>query len=303
VTSDVEGREWHFEGGRIRWVRWETGEQPSGTLSMPRISESGMVEMGAAHEGRLVVDLDEGVDRERAQLVADALSGLVDLVSGPWGMQLTLLELPEHLANHELLYAKEVDERSERHGWMMPPNLAFGTRWALDVGDSLDLLDPVIRDADAGGGLLSALVFLFVSHLEFAFLGEDVEYVLEQGEDEETPESAIDRVRVEESFHNCFKALEALLGGEPPRDGGRLRERLESLGIDADTPEGFEGRAPETMIERIRRMHMTRDKRSAHGGKTGVPSRKITFFELMDAQRATQGALYQAITDILRKSA
>jgi hypothetical protein len=178
----------------------------------------------------------------------------------------------------------------------MPPNLALGTRWAVDVGDGLEWLDRVIRDADAGGGLLSALVFLFVSQLQFAFMGDDVRYVLEQEEDEDTPDSAIDRVRTEESFHNCFKALEALLGGEPSKDAGKLRERLESLGIDADWPEGFRGRTPETMIESIRRMHTTRDKRSAHGGKTGVPSRKITFFELMDAQRATSGALYQAIS-------
>jgi hypothetical protein len=64
---------------------------------------------------------------------------------------------------------------------------------------ALDHVDFVLRDADAGGWLLAALVFLFVSQLEFAFIGDDVRWVLGLDEDEDAPQSAIDRVRVAES--------------------------------------------------------------------------------------------------------
>jgi len=46
-----------------------------------------------------------------------------------------------------------------------------------------------------------------------------------------------------------------------------------------------------TCLARVMRLQATRDKRSAHAGRTGVKSRWITYFELMDAQ-------YVAVTAI-----
>jgi hypothetical protein len=306
VTSKIEGREWRFDGGRFRWVGFESRERYSPTIGEGRENERGEWEHFEYREGRLVLELDDGVDVADGQRAVDALSGLIDLYAGPWGMQLTLLELPDEMADAAIIVEEDLADELNRHAFAQPTHMVgTGAMYIDESGPiwSLERVETVLRDADAGGGLLAALVFLFVSQLEFAFLGDDVRWVLGLEGDEDAPQSAVDRVRVEESFHNCFKALEALLGGEPPKDTRRLRARLAAVGVDTVKSSGFPGRPQETMIERIGRLHETRDKRSAHGGNTGVASRKITFFELMDAQQATGLAIYESIETALAAAA
>jgi hypothetical protein len=84
--------------------------------------------------------------------------------------------------------------------------------------------------------------------------------------------------------------MEALLGGEPPKEIAKLRERLESRSINPDEVAGFAG-LREDMLARVIRLQAIRDKRSAHAGRTGVKSRSISYFELMDAQYAAATAI------------
>lgn len=298
VTSKLAGREWYFPGGRFRWVGWDSREKTVPVIGEMRQGESGEWNHFEYVAGRLVIELDAEAAQDDAQRAADALSGLVDLYGGPFGFQLTLMELPDELANAGALIEEDLADELEQHSFEQPLHM-IGMGTGAHIGEepvewALEHVDTVFRDVDAGGGLLAALVLLFVSQLEFAFL--DVRQVLALDEEEAAPQSAVDRVRIEESFHNCFKALESLVGGLPPRDERRLRERLLAAGIDPDERAGFPSRDKETMLKRVMRMRETRDKRAAHGGRTGVDSRKITFFELMDAQRATSLAIYRSVT-------
>jgi hypothetical protein len=300
VTSKLAGHEWYFPGGRCRWIGWDSREQTVPVTGEVRQGESGEWDHFEYVAGRLVIELDAQAAKDDAQRAADALSGLIDLYGGPFGFQLTLMELPDGLSSAEALMEEDLADELRQHSFEQPLHM-IGMGTGVHIGEepvewALEHVDTVVRDVDAGGGLLAALVLLFVSQLEFAFFGGDVRRVLALDEDEDAPQSAVDRVRIEESFHNCFKALESLVGGLPPRDERRLRARLLAARIDPDERDGFPSRDKETMLERVMRMRETRDKRAAHGGRTGVDSRKITFFELMDAQRATGLAIYRSVT-------
>jgi len=299
VTSKLEEREWRFDGGRFHWIGWDSREKTIPTIGEGRQNEQGEWEHYTYRAGRLVVELDAGATRDDAQRATDALSGLVDLYGGPWGFQLTLMELPSEFADADTIIEEDLAEELWHHERLQPTHM-IGMEGGTYIRDepiewALDHVAVVVDDADAGGGLLAALVFLLVSQLEFAFVGDDVRWVLGLEDDDDAPQSAIDRVRIEESFHNCFKAVEAVLGGLPPKKPHRLRPRLITAGIDPDETDGYPCRAEETMLARVVRFRETRDKRSAHGGRTGVASRKITFFELMDAQRATGLAIYRSL--------
>jgi hypothetical protein len=300
VTSKLAGVDRCFPGGRFRWIGWDSRERTIPITGELRENEQGEIEHFEYRAGRLAIALDADATRDDAQRAADALTGLVDLYGGPWGYQLTLLELPDKLADAHTLFEDDLSNELLQHSFEQAPHM-IGMSNGAHIGEepvawALDHVDVVVRNAEAGGGLLAALVLLFISQLEFAFFGDEVRHVLGLDEDEDAPQSAVDRVRIEESFLNCFKALESLLGGLPPREERRLRQRMVAAGIDPDETDGFPGRDNETMLARVMRMRETRDKRAAHGGRTGVASRKITFFELMDAQRATGLAIYRSTT-------
>jgi hypothetical protein len=136
--------------------------------------------------------------------------------------------------------------------------------------------------------LVPALAYIFESRKEFNFVGDSITMV--QREPGAISASPIVAIGMETAFHNAYKAMEALLGGEPPKEKAKLRERLESRSIDPDEVVGFAGMR-EDMLARVMRLQATRDKRSAHAGRTGVKSRSITYFELMDAQYAAATAI------------
>jgi hypothetical protein len=95
VTSKLAGREACFPGGRFRWVGWDSRERTVPVIGEMRQSEGGDWEHFEYVAGRLVIELNAGATQDDAQRAADALSGLVDLYGGPYGFQLTLLELPD----------------------------------------------------------------------------------------------------------------------------------------------------------------------------------------------------------------
>jgi len=135
-----------------------------------------------------------------------------------------------------------------------------------------------------------------LSTSEFMFLGDSISWALGD-EGAEIPTSALERQRVETAFHNAFKAIEALVGGEPGK-GPKFRQRLTDGGIDPDESVGFRGRPREVLIDVLSRMHKTRDARAAHGGRTSARKRGITYYELMEAQHACRTALIRAVVNL-----
>jgi len=122
-------------------------------------------------------------------------------------------------------------------------------------------------------------------------------------EGHDPPSSFFDRAKIEQSFHNAFKTIESVLGGEPPGDDVRFRTRLVAVGIDPDEMVGYKPSAREPLIEVLQRVRKTRDARAAHAGRTSAASRGITYYELMEAQAAAAAVLMCAVLHLVPAAA
>jgi hypothetical protein len=284
VTSKLADREWPVRYGTFSWIGWRSRGRPSHTYG--EIDSS-----GAIHDhvpGRLIFKPRGDADDEEVALTLDALTSLMGLAAPIWGEEFSPIPIPTALLTSENLLVEELEEAIAAED---PEFTARGQlRSTSYVGDdapewALDRIDVALSGL---ADLIPALAYIFESRREFLFLGDDITMV--QADPKAVPPSPIQVIRMETSFHNAYKAMEALLGGEPPTDRERLRERLESRSIDPDEVAGFAGMR-EDMLTRVARLQMIRDKRSAHGGRTGVKSKAITYFELMDAQYAVTAAI------------
>jgi hypothetical protein len=288
VTSKLAGRSWHVPTGTLDWIGWNSRDRPS-----PFYGELNSTGVHQYSVGRIIFKPRSGADEEDIAVTLDALAGLMGVANDFWGEQLTVVPVPPRLLAFNVLFSEDMEEA-------FPTDVPEFVETVMQLGSSafvgdevpewaLDRLDVALADL---AELVPALVYIFESRKEFHFLGDDIAMV--QREPNAVPLSPIAAIRMETSFHNAYKAMEALLGGEPPRDSGKLRERLEARSIDPEEVVGFADMR-EDMMSRVVRLQTTRDKRSAHAGRTGVKSRAITYFELMDAQYAAATAIRQRI--------
>lgn len=265
--------------GRIRWVEWRRD-------TVPQIAYQG------GPPGRFVV-LKDGPDPRGAQWIADTLSALIDLIHGPSGTSLSTVEIPREWTERGHVV---FDDLERLDAWRFA-YLHDHAWWPTDdpIREALELLPAVLASARGrpDRGLPAALMYYKTSTAEFAFLGDGITWALGD-EGDQAPDSAYERARIEQSFHNAFKALEGLIGGEPPKDDRRFRDRLRTVGVDPGAEFGFPGRRVGPIIETLKNMREIRDQRAAHAGRTTARTRDITFFELMEAQYAVAAAIGQA---------
>jgi hypothetical protein len=283
VTSKLAGRSWPVRYGTFSWIGWGSRDKHLGIYG-----ESDSTGIHQYSPGRLIFKPRGGADEEEVAVTLDALSGLMGVANHFWGEQFSAVPIPPPLLTSEVLFVEDMVEAfaADAPEFMAGMQLGSST-WVGDDSPewALDRMDIALSGLD---DLVPALAYIFESRKEFLFLGDDIAMV--QSEPSAVPPSPIEVIRMETSFHNAYKAMEALLGGEPPKDGEKLRERLESRSINPDEVAGFAGMR-EDMLTRVVRLQTIRDKRSAHAGRTGVKSRAITYFELMDAQYAAAAAI------------
>jgi hypothetical protein len=281
----------HFTGldlaipnGRIGWVEW-----------LPR--DRHPVTYNGEAEGRLTVHLDAGFDESEAEWIVDVLSALLDLIHGPSGLRLFVARVDNELAPR--VQAADVAAGFD----ILDDRLTAVDEdfWPSDdpIRIALTALPKVI--ALAGGdhdrALPAALLYYKLSTSEFAFMGDSISWA-RSDEGHQLPRSAFDRQRVEQAFHNAFKAIEALIGGEPPGNDRRFLERLARAGVDGTELAGFDRDLREPLIDVLKRVRSTRDARAAHAGRTSAARRGITYFELMEAQYAVRAALELALLTV-----
>jgi hypothetical protein len=139
--------------------------------------------------------------------------------------------------------------------------------------------------------LLNAPALLEAAHLYresilHAWVADDdvFEFVME-GND--IPATASDRQRVNTAYQNAFKALEAALGGEPPKDRTRLYQRLTDKGLNPNEQVGYDlhsmipGKQP--LQQKVADTLANRDQITAHGGLHSS-KQAIGYCELKDKQ-------------------
>lgn len=165
-----------------------------------------------------------------------------------------------------------------------------------------DRLDVVLRDGDGEvAGLLPALVFWRLAVDEHALAPDDVRWTLDHPD--ERPVTRIDQARAEQSIQNTYKAFEALIGGQAPKDHARFARRLTDLGLDPTASIRLpDDGSPDTLLERLVRLWDLRSKRAAHGGATGVANRSVSWHEVIECHWSIWHCIYHR-TEHLLKSA
>jgi hypothetical protein len=179
---------------------------------------------------------------------------------------------------------QEVDISAFESDWRIPASF-IAPVWRL--------LPVVIRDP-----FFDAAHYYAASLRGFTLMG-DAEAI---AEDPSVPASRKNAVEVETAVQDAFKAVEALIG-DPPADDSRLARKLANIGVEPDRMIGFDrfghSAHSETVIRKIRKMNLARDKRVAHGA-TPKP-RAVTYYELMDFQECAGFIVSTAVKKELRE--
>lgn len=299
-------RDRHFAlpGGRLSWIRWrerawETGEDrpmlmpiatPEEDEALAALPEEGSEEWLdlSPEAGRFVVEIDDCSPWDDTGLavaaVGDAVLGLMSFDGALLEeMQMVRLE-PGWVGTGEVLVEDLLERDRDLMGFEWAQTLRAAA--SIDIGRLnavLASLDRVLSDGDRiTHGLFPALVYHHLSVLEYGFGPSDRKDVIDGYH--LLPDTPFHRARAEESFHNGWKAIEAVLGGEPSKEEDKLRRRLRERGLDPTSDTAFPAKDGESLVERIRRLHGIRDKSSAHGGRTGVRRSPISYLDPVEVQ-------------------
>jgi hypothetical protein len=290
---EATGRVWHIPDGSVAWIGWPVSEfggigipGPPGSTDLERRTDAGRVHisMKLAH--------DDAV--ERATAVADAIAGM--MASPESGMPIEPSVVP--ISDTDVA-AGEVDTdalaRDHFRGVEYESSPALRNAvWKPSLTAILDRLDVVLSDPDGDvTGLLPALVFWRLAVDEYALTPHEVRDAL-ANPDDRMP-TRIEQARAEQSIHNAFKALEALIGGWPPKDETKFAKRLTALSLDPSAAVGPERLPKQTLLQQLIWLRELRSKQAAHAGMTGVRDRSVSWQQLITAHWAVWHCIYERI--------
>lgn len=147
--------------------------------------------------------------------------------------------------------------------------------------------------------LLNAPTLLEAAHLYgesilHAWVADDDVFEF-ASEGNDLPATASDRQRVNMAYQNAFKALEAAICGEPPKDKARLCQRLRDKGLNPEERVGYDlhamhpGKQP--LGDKVADMMANWDRITAHGGLRSS-KQVIGYCELKDKQALTRHVVW-----------
>jgi hypothetical protein len=290
----------------VRDSDWETGEQwpviftevRDELIPNPPEWSSEWLDLSPA-AGRFVIHIDMSgpwaTRKEAALAVVDFLLGF-QAFRIPLDLDWTLVELPAATYRRgEIL----VQDLPNDDGWASPVEwLSTVRNISYSSDDDADLMlrmcDSAFRSGDGRTyGAFPAVIYHRLSALEFGFAPDDVRRLL--GRRDLRPETPFHRARSEEAFHNAYKGIEAVLGGQPPKAVERLRARLTTLGIDPDLRVRLPDGRDDGVAQRTARLRRIRDQRSAHGGRSGSARRQLAYHDVIEAQWVVAALIKAAI--------
>jgi hypothetical protein len=142
--------------------------------------------------------------------------------------------------------------------------------------------------------LLYAALFVRESLRDYQFRSQD-DVLKAIAEIEQHPDTISEGVRIENAIHNCYKAIEAIYGGNLPQKASKIVKSFEKKGIDATELVGYkiEEIEQQPAIDKIINLRSSRNFKSAHG-RIKV-DRKSTYYELMDFQQLARYMVTRAI--------
>lgn len=258
---------WHIPDGWVAWIGWPVKEfggvgipGPPGSTDLERRTDAGRAHI------RVELPYDEAVGRATA--VADAVAGM--MASPESAMPIEASVVPISSAD---VAAGEVDTDALARNYFGGDEFASAALregvWKPTLAAVLDRLDVVLSDPDGDMiGLLPALVFWRLAVDEYALAPHEVRDAIDNPED--WMPTRIDQARAEQSIQNAFKALEALIGGFPPKDETKFAKRLAALGLNPSGSVGPPHTGDRTLLQRLIWLRELRSKQAAHAGMTGV---------------------------------
>lgn len=298
-------RDKHFElpGGRIGWIRWidqawlDGDGRPTVSFEVPpdepldpfagELTDEWLDHSSEA--GRFVIHVENAGPWASAQdmagAAADVAAGLLAFAA-PLSEEFGAVRLEPDWVNQGFVVLQEI-ERRDAAGWA-PPWLGSALREHVALPHTrttevMNYVGPAMDDGEpTRWGVVPALIYHQLAMQEFAFAPDDVREVI--ANPDAGPDRPYERARAEASFHNTWKSIEAALGGELSSDEVRLGRRMCERGLDGNALPRFPDNAERTLRDRLRRLQGVRNRQSAHGGRTGVPRRVVTYFDLVEAQ-------------------
>jgi hypothetical protein len=282
---------WPVPGGTISWARYVDPEDPEPPLESSPSEQPPPFDADPATDAYLdfapqarrfmlaiAGPAAEADADETAWAVADALSGLLALASPAVGIEVRVAKISADVAVSRVVIRTDIEAgynpvQPVEHAWSAQSHRIRPIMRSLPV--------VLAHGHGAVHGVFPAITYHRLSAFDYAFVPDDVRWVLENPD--ERPPTYYARARLEQSFHNAFKTVEALLGGEPGWSSAALCKRLTACGIDPDRKPHIPDGRGETVLERLLKLVDVRDKRSAHGGRTGG-DRRLTFYDLVEMQ-------------------
>lgn len=239
-------------------------------------------------------------DRIDRFLICDALHAALSLLGHPLEKDLVLLPIDPSDISANRLSAEDLYRKSNQ-GTDAPLYVYdeyLDTRYSLgyEFDDLMWIVATILVEYDV---LLYASLFIRESMMSYQFLGDDIREVLLTYE--KLPDTISEGVKIENAIHNCYKAIEAIHGGNLPQNTNKILRNFRELGIDLSKLTGYSLNEvkQEPAIDKLIRLRSRRDYKSAHG-RIG-PNRKSTYYELMDFQELARyivrGSVYH-YTDV-----
>lgn len=249
---------------------------------------------GWSGHGRLVLWLRNRKNRLRTAIrIVDGISSLFTLFHGvPKPHPFVPEQIPRGSLHNDRLQVTDIEAS---HKTLHPysdsslPLLEFRAELKSSVVISEYTMAYIffhLPTAVTTNNVFDGLHFYQESVSDFTFLGDDITEVLRNPDERPTTEA--DRIRLESSVLNAFRAVEALVG-EPGKNEERFRRRLRYAGIDPDEPVGFRGEPQNTIRDRIAWLHGLRDVAASHGRRRRADP--LSFREVMEAQHLGQAVV------------
>lgn len=216
------------------------------------------------------------------------------------------------IQEHEVLSLIEVDD-SKIPGSRVVSEKVLGEWYESTTGRPLDTyernvtfltsslygwnLDEVVWDIVSGtmnhDVLMYAMLFVREAIRNYTFDHGDIREIIDSYT--EVPETISEAVKIENAIHNLYKALEAIHGGNLPKDTNKIVRNFAEIGIDLTQLVGYNYGSvhEEQAINKLDRLRTSRDYKAAHGRIGG--DRKTTFYELLDYQQLVRFIVLEAV--------
>lgn len=293
-------RTWPIPDGEVAWMGWPTEDRGGVSIAGPPDTPEADLRLDGGRP-RVTVRLDEPEASARASAVADAIAGMLASPQSLIPVETSVIPISDQDVAANLVDLDRL--RADRDLFPDP----FAATVLTDMSAQprvlppvLERLDVVLRDGDAEiTGLLPALVFWRLAVDEYALARDDVRWTLDHPD--ERPVTRIDQARAEQSIQNTYKAFEALIGGQAPKDRSKFARRLTDLGIDPSASIRLPDGAQDTLIERLVRLWDLRSTRAAHGGPTGVADRSVTWHEVVECHWTIWHCIYERTEHLLKQ--